>query len=150
MQTLQQIKERALNDPQAFLDAATTGNITSSANALLYARRDDDDDDYDEQMEDAPRENAPEQWPKVPIPQNVVRCPPINWHQYVVEGESLDRLHADQQARPSEGFPQQMSTGGQIHFGGEGQRRSTAGIALPYQPGNDRIERPSVKKGGRR
>jgi hypothetical protein len=82
--------------------------------------------------------------------QNVVRCPPINWNQYAVVGESLDKIHKDQLERPSEGVPQRVGVDGQLVAGGEGQRREFLGVAAPYQPGRDKIEKMSTRKGGKR
>ncbi|KAI9753668.1 MAG: hypothetical protein M1815_006065 [Lichina confinis] len=47
--------------------------------------------------------SAPSRFPPIPTPQNIVRCPPINWAKYHVVGESLDRLHAEQQRQPGAG-----------------------------------------------
>ena len=41
-------------------------------------------------------------FPAVPLPQDVVRCPPIEWAKYNIVGESLDKLHSEQQARPGD------------------------------------------------
>lgn len=92
-------------------------------------------------------------WEKLPKPQNVIRCPPVNWNQYAVVGESLDKLHQDQISRPNEGMPQRFGSDGQYHFGGDGQRRgSELGNALsaPYTPGKDKFERMGTRKGGKR
>jgi len=79
-----------------------------------------------------------------------VRCPPINWNQYAVVGESLDKIHKDLLERPSEGVPQRIGADGQLVPGGEGQRREFLGVAAPYQPGRDKIEKMSTRKGGKR
>ncbi|KAH6685353.1 hypothetical protein F5X68DRAFT_276788 [Plectosphaerella plurivora] len=97
-----------------------------------------------------PRSKQPKQpWSDLPRPQNIVRCPPINWSQYAVAGDSLDRLHAEQQARPSQGQPAVMGPGGTFEFraGGENQMEFT-GIAAPYTPGRDRLDKKP--KGSRR
>ena len=36
----------------------------------------------------------------IPSPQEVVRCPPIEWAQYHVVGDVLDRMHAERQKKP--------------------------------------------------
>ncbi|KAK3362939.1 hypothetical protein B0T25DRAFT_525842 [Lasiosphaeria hispida] len=94
-------------------------------------------------------------WRKLPKPQSVVRCPPINWVQYGVVGESLDKLHAQQVAAPTPGAPLSLGPGGTYSFkagdlsnpSGEPPRR-LVGIAAPYTPGRDKIEKKA--KGGRR
>jgi hypothetical protein len=93
-------------------------------------------------------------WSKLPKPQNVVRCPPINWAQYGVVGESLDKLHAEQVAAPSPGAPIVLGPGGTYEFkGGDGlspgePARRLVGIAAPYTPGKDKVEKKA--KGARR
>ncbi|KAK3949766.1 hypothetical protein QBC32DRAFT_348340 [Pseudoneurospora amorphoporcata] len=57
-------------------------------------------------------------WRTLPKPQTVVRCPPINWAQYAVVGESLDKLHREQLAAPTLGVPAVVSPGGMYEFRG--------------------------------
>lgn len=98
-------------------------------------------------------------WRKLPKPQTVVRCPPINWAQYGVVGESIDKLHAEQLAAPTLGAPATLGPGGTFEFkatpdqipGDDQQRQQPPqrlpGIAAPYIPGKDRIEKkPRVGK----
>ena len=99
----------------------------------------------------------PPAWRRLPKPQTVVRCPPINWAQYGVVGESLNKLHAEQIAAPNLGAPAVLGAGGTYEFkagdqagaggGGEPPRR-LVGIAAPYTPGRDKIEKKG--KGGKR
>ncbi|KAF1346706.1 hypothetical protein BDV97DRAFT_224672 [Delphinella strobiligena] len=63
-------------------------------------------------------------FPPVPTPQDVVRCPPIEWAKYHVLGETLDKLHEEQQLRPGIG-------------GSEGRESLVAG---PYNPFVDRLD----------
>ncbi|KAM0280730.1 hypothetical protein ACHAQH_003900 [Verticillium albo-atrum] len=92
----------------------------------------------------------PKPWKDLPRPQNVVRCPPINWAQYAVVGDSLDKLHAEQRAHPSQGQPAVVGADGTFEFKGsmEGNRADFVGVAAPYVPGRDRLEKKS--RGGRR
>jgi hypothetical protein len=154
IQALQAIKERAMKDPEGFARAVATGEVQGKGDALFAPSQDDDDmDDDDEEVpeERLDKEKEEKAWPKLPTPQNVVRCPPINWNQYAVVGESLDKLHADQQARPTEGMPQRLGPDGSLSFGGDGQRRpADLGVAAPYQFGRDKIEKMSTRKGGKR
>ncbi|KAH6854470.1 hypothetical protein B0I37DRAFT_31594 [Chaetomium sp. MPI-CAGE-AT-0009] len=96
-------------------------------------------------------------WQKLPKPQTVVRCPPVNWAQYGVVGESLDKLHAEQVAAPTPGAPMVLGQGGAYEFkaggsdqsggGGEPSRR-LVGVAAPYSPMRDRLEKKG--RGGKR
>lgn len=95
---------------------------------------------------------GPAAWRQLPKPQNVVRCPPINWSQYGVVGESLDKLHAEQVAAPTPGAPVVLEQGGTYEFkagdtSGEKVQR-LVGIAAPYVPGRDKLDKKG--KGGRR
>ncbi|KAI8632091.1 hypothetical protein F5Y19DRAFT_493003 [Xylariaceae sp. FL1651] len=92
----------------------------------------------------------PRLWAAIPKPQNIVRCPPINWSQYAVVGESLDRLHNEQVMRPAQGTPAVVTPEGRIEFsggggGGAGKQERYVGVAAPYVPGKDRIERKPKK-----
>lgn len=80
-------------------------------------------------------------WSQLPARQDVVRCPPINWSQYAVVGESLDKLHAEQRATPNLGVPATMGPGGTYEFKGEGERRELVGVAAPYTPGRDKVDK---------
>ncbi|KAL3417635.1 hypothetical protein PVAG01_10645 [Phlyctema vagabunda] len=158
---LQQTKQRALVDTAGFVKALTSGKIAHKSDTLFVPTEsgsdDDEDEDEEEDMKDVdsglekgtPKEDS-KPWPQLPKPQNVVRQPVINWNQYGVVGDSLDKLHADQQARPTEGMPQRLGADGAFVFGGDGPRRpANLGIAAPYTPGRDRIEK-SAKKSGKR
>ncbi|KAG9527212.1 hypothetical protein KCU93_g5362, partial [Aureobasidium melanogenum] len=63
-------------------------------------------------------------FPAIPLPQDVVRCPPIEWSKYNIVGESLDKLHRDQQARPGDAA--------------SSQRDSV--VAAPYNPFLDKLD----------
>lgn len=160
MKILADTKQRALSNPEGFATALKEGRIRMRGDGLLDPSG---DADSDEDMEDADqtmktesgtqavaRVKDEEKWEPLPTSQNVVRMPPINWEQYGVVGDSLEKLHKDQVARPVEGMPQRMGPDGQFHTGPEGQRREYAGVASPYNPLKDRIEKPNSKKGGKR
>ncbi|KAL2756421.1 hypothetical protein ACRALDRAFT_1063629 [Sodiomyces alcalophilus JCM 7366] len=93
--------------------------------------------------EPSARPAPPPPWTELPRPQNVVRCPPINWSQYAVVGESLDKLHAEQLRRPDQGQPAVMGPGGTYDFRASGEANPTefVGVAAPYAPGRDKIEK---------
>ncbi|CAD0114035.1 unnamed protein product [Aureobasidium uvarum] len=68
--------------------------------------------------------HQPSTFPAVPLPQDIVRCPPIEWTKYNIVGESLDKLHRDQQARPGDSAsPQRDSV-----------------VAAPYNPFLDKLD----------
>ncbi|KAM7222331.1 hypothetical protein V8F06_002358 [Rhypophila decipiens] len=104
-------------------------------------------------------------WQKLPKPQTVVRMPPINWSQYGVVGESLDKLHAEQLAAPASGTPVPLGPGGTFEFKAATEQmvrderqqqiqqqqhhqtfqfqppplKGGPSIAAPYTPGRDKI-----------
>lgn len=166
IQALSQAKNAAIDDPSAFLADLGTGKVHTQGDKLfLDSGSDSDDSDDDTKGKEGKRVSgvkkegstaghgkAPESrpWENLPKPQNVVRCPPINWSQYAVVGESLDKLHADQIARPSQGAPATLGPNGTYEFTGVpgGNQRPFVGVAAPYAPGKDRIDKKP--KGGKR
>lgn len=66
----------------------------------------------------------------IPGPQNIVRTPPINWAKYHIVGESLDKLHEEQKARPIPGQPRRD---------GDPLRAPEHIIAAPYNPWSDKL-----------
>ncbi|KLU84187.1 hypothetical protein MAPG_03232, partial [Magnaporthiopsis poae ATCC 64411] len=95
-------------------------------------------------------------WRELPQRQNVVRCPPINWAQYAVVGESLEKLHNEQLTRPDLGTPRVVGPGGVYEFKGDQrqqqggppppqQAQKLVGVASPYMPGRDRLDKKPKK-----
>lgn len=150
MVTLQKIKERAMEDPEGFVENLK-GEKEKEKVAPRGRRRElvdpkrgeeglpmeiesssDEDEDENEDTEMsgtsqangvlAPAADAP--WEKLPTPQNIVRCPPVNWAKYGVMGESLDRLHEDQVRRPSQGKSATIKADGTTsHVFGDGEKK---------------------------
>ncbi|KAF3762393.1 hypothetical protein M406DRAFT_323533 [Cryphonectria parasitica EP155] len=90
-------------------------------------------------------------WANLPKAQDIVRCPQINWAQYAIEGEALNKLHNEQLSRPTLGTPALMAANGTFEFTGaanpdDGKR--VEGISAPFNPLRDR--KPSKGKGPRR
>ncbi|KAF1911571.1 hypothetical protein BDU57DRAFT_461030 [Ampelomyces quisqualis] len=73
-------------------------------------------------------------FPAIPQPQNIVRCPPINWEKYHIVGEPLDKLHDEQKKWPGRSEPPRNQSG---------HRAPSHSIAAPYSPFEDGISRPS-------
>ncbi|RYP39698.1 hypothetical protein DL767_002079 [Monosporascus sp. MG133] len=95
------------------------------------------------------KRRPPPPWSALPGKQNVVRCPPINWAQYAVVGESLDRLHSEQQRRPAQGAPAVVGPDGRFEFAAEGAGNTGEpylGVAAPYSPLRDRVDRGDRKR----
>ena len=115
IQTLDRLKNAALQDPQGFLANLKDNKLSQPARPGL---------DIDAQ------DSSTSKFPPIPTPQNIVRSPPINWDKYHVVGPSLDKLHAQQQRFPG-------ITDAQIQRSGHPPKHV---IAAPYRPGIDRLD----------
>jgi hypothetical protein len=135
LRTLQDIKRQAVDHPEEYRRYVLAASQAKSApppwlTAESSVPNDDEDDDT---MTGASESKTPNQtskarkssgFPAVPLPQAVVRCPPIEWEKYHITGEPLDKLHRDQQARPGHVNP--------------AERESL--VAAPYNPFLDKLE----------
>lgn len=90
-------------------------------------------------------------WRTLPKPQNIVRCPPINWSQYAVVGDSLDKIHNKQLSQPNLGTPAVVKLDGTFEFKGDGtgEQRKLPGLAAPYAPSKDKLVDKKPRSGKR-
>ncbi|KAJ4320848.1 hypothetical protein N0V84_005669 [Fusarium piperis] len=153
IQALSRAKDEAVQDPEAFVKDLIAGKINAPANDDSDDEDDDGHDTVDQTQDNAgegpsKQRNAsePRAWANLPQPQNVVRCPPINWSQYAVVGDSLDKLHSEQVARPSQGTPAVVGANGMYEFKGEGKQERYAGVAAPFAPTQERLSKKSKAK----
>ncbi|KFY23112.1 hypothetical protein V493_06069 [Pseudogymnoascus sp. VKM F-4281 (FW-2241)] len=134
IRTLQRFKNQAMQDPEAFLRAADMGEIRTDGDATFpEVSEEEEEGEGDVEMNgtkeqttktDVHKANAdnrtttqtktPPSFPPLPVPQKVVKVPPINWAQYGVIGESLDKLHNDQLRHPAPGSPARLGPDGQV------------------------------------
>ncbi|KAF7933415.1 uncharacterized protein EAE98_000510 [Botrytis deweyae] len=139
MVTLQRIKERAMEDPEGFIGSLQEGEQREREEIARKRGRmvvdtessSDEDEDEDEDSEEAQQINGAQaqnpKWETLPTPQNIVRCPPVNWAKYGVMGESLDKLHADQIRTPSQGIPATINADwSTTHKYGDGKKEEYA------------------------
>ncbi|KAF2850663.1 hypothetical protein T440DRAFT_81216 [Plenodomus tracheiphilus IPT5] len=68
--------------------------------------------------------------PPIPQPQNIVRCPPIEWSKYHISGEPLDKLHEEQKKWPGSTEPPRAKSG---------QRAPPHSVSAPYSPFTDNV-----------
>ena len=161
MQTLERQKEAAVADPEAFARDVASGKIKargmrdilgpvgempSDMNGISSGRKGElhsslaDDAKDREVMDDSETEDdksaaqVNRDFGEIPSEQNVVRMPPINWAKYHIVGESLDKLHAEQRARPVPGQPLRDEDLKPK------PRAPEHVIASPYDPWRDKLE----------
>jgi hypothetical protein len=130
IQALDRLKESAAADPERFAHQLAAGTLkTEDHGTVIQFSANAATDDEDEEAGPKPTNLSPaSNFGHIPIPQNVVRMPPINWGKYQVVGESLDRMHEEQLQRPSPGEP--------------GQRAPEHLLASPYRPLVDQLGTP--------
>ncbi|KAI9172061.1 hypothetical protein HJFPF1_01553 [Paramyrothecium foliicola] len=151
IQALERVKNEAVGDPEAFTKDLLAGRVNSSTHTPERGggSRDDDlsSDDADNSNNIPSQQAAPTRsWTTLPKAQDVVRCPPINWSQYAVVGESLDKLHAEQVARPNQGTPAYVGASGSYEFQGDGAQEPYQGVAAPYNPLKDKVAKKTKGK----
>ncbi|KAL8933022.1 MAG: hypothetical protein Q9216_006560 [Gyalolechia sp. 2 TL-2023] len=146
LKTLEQQKKAAAADPEDFLKAAAAGEIRTQRSGVLGSEPGLSPSPLQatsvHHEEDLGWKAKPTsvsdniKYGKIPGPQNVVRCPPVNWAKYHVMGQSLDKLHGEQRRRPvnDQGDADGPHTGGQEHI-----------IAAPYNPWKDHLGPPATK-----
>ena len=154
MKTLEVQKEKALEDPEGFARGVSEGKIKARGMTGIVPAADERDDDADnggDEMDtevqghklDGEEGGKEASFGTIPSAQNVVRMPPVNWAKYHIVGESLDKLHEEQRARPSQSFPLRDEDLRPR------ERAPQSIIAAPYDPWNDRLgSRPTKSKGG--
>jgi hypothetical protein len=147
LQTLEKLKSAAVAEPEAFVRELRAGRLTNAnadSNILAptladsgaeetangHAENEQGRKDSANTSPPAATEDLKPKFPPVPTPQNIFRCPPVNWAKYHVVGESLDKLHEEQRQRPSPGEPSrdQRDVRAPLHV-----------IAAPYSPFTDKV-----------
>jgi len=150
MKTLEAQKEKALEDPEAFVRGVKEGNIKARgmSGIVPIATEQDSTEIDDDGMDTDGGENRPDgqnnsPFGTIPSAQNVVRMPPVNWAKYHIVGESLDKLHDEQRVRPSMGQPLRDED-----FRLR-ERATESVVAAPYNPWVDRVgEKPTRTRNG--
>ncbi|KAF2836545.1 hypothetical protein M501DRAFT_939334 [Patellaria atrata CBS 101060] len=122
IKALLRAKEAALADPEGFVKEITGNRATLNLPKTKVKSR----PLPSEASDSAPSspQGPPSKFGPIPQPQNVYRCPSINWAKYHAVGDSLDKLHEEQKRRPTAGEPERDP----VHV-----------MAAPYSPWNDRI-----------
>jgi len=129
LQTLEKIKLAATQQPELFAKELASGTLrqeASHSDPLRATFESDSEEEGDDDEEVSSAAEPVSNFPKIPSMQNVFRTPHVNWAQYSIVGDSLDKMHEEQRSRPSQG---------------EGVRGSAVperAIAAPYSPFTDK------------
>lgn len=153
MKTLETQKEKALEDPETFARSVSEGKIKARGMEGIIPTRDDQaGTEEDDGMSGSENEmgslgggdgGRSVSFGDIPSAQNVVRMPPVNWAKYHVVGESLDRLHDEQRARPSSGYPLRDE---ELR---PRERAPESVVAAPYNPWVDKVgDKPARTRNG--
>lgn len=140
LQVLEQQKGVALRDPEGFVAAVKDGRVRSrDVRGVGPYDGEGDEEEEEEEREEGGGER--ESRMEIPGSQNIVRAPPINWAQYHIVGESLDKLHEEQRRRPVTGAPINDEELRPKERGRErGRERAPEHtIARPYDPFVDKL-----------
>lgn len=151
LKALEDLKAAAVSDPHAFVrslqdqrrEAAgrpvdvLTPTLADIAEAAASEGAESKYGDNGAMRKDSAAVEAPpketNKFPAIPQPQNIVRCPPVNWAKYHVVGEPLDKLHDEQKRYPGSSEPPRTQSGA---------RAPPHRVAAPYSPFTDGIGGP--------
>jgi hypothetical protein len=150
IRTLDKMKQTAIASPETFAGEVAAGRLQRPRGQGVLNLDPSPNEDIREQetvvsYKQAPIRSGDVEFETIPQPQNVVRCPPINWAKYHVVGAPLDRMHEEQRRNPTPGDPKRDETY-------PAQRGPDHMLAAPYRPFVDVLEglsrtRSSGKKG---
>ncbi|PVH98573.1 hypothetical protein DM02DRAFT_729785 [Periconia macrospinosa] len=151
LKALEELKQQALSNPKAFAQSLQNQRSTASTSQIdiLAPTLSDISDAARKEITHPNPSSRPNEEPSpnttngsngsmtetpnftsIPQPQNVIRCPPINWAKYHIVGESLDKMHEEQKRHPSTADPLRAA---------QGRRASPHAVAAPYSPFTDRV-----------
>ncbi len=148
LKALQELKVAAVADPQAFArslqDQRTLASqsyqdiLTPTLSGLTDPPGESRDASLSKEQAptvDGPKDPAdigskssPSKMPSIPAPQNIVRCPPVNWAKYHIVGEPLNKMHEEQKKWPGAAEPPVSRSG---------IRAPPHAVTAPYSPFTD-------------
>ncbi|KAL1657328.1 hypothetical protein SLS61_000374 [Didymella pomorum] len=148
LKALEDLKHAAVQDPEAFVrslqeqraKAADAHNdiLMPTLAGLTDAALSNDDEGgagrKDSVNTDSKSAKSAPRFPTIPQPQNVVRCPPIEWAKYHIVGEPLNKMHEEQKKWPGSSEPPKL---------GNGHRAPPHSVAAPYSPFKDAVSSKS-------
>lgn len=92
---LDKIRDAALEDPRGFADDLQAGKLKKPSITDIDL---DDIEFVDDQISN--HTNEASKFGRLPNPQNIARCPPIEWSKYHIVGKPLDDMHDAQKRYP--------------------------------------------------
>ncbi|KAF1837473.1 hypothetical protein BDW02DRAFT_491284 [Decorospora gaudefroyi] len=148
LKALEELKAAAVSDPQAFARSLQEQRTQASQSyqdiltPTLSGLTDSPCSDEEQTKSAEARKDStdreamtgPPAFPPIPQPQNIVRCPPVNWEKYHIIGEPLDKIHEEQKKWPGSAEPPRTKSG---------QRAPPHSITAPYSPFTDGVGRSS-------
>jgi hypothetical protein len=134
----QSIHENRAHAAQSYSDVLTPTLASSAPGADSDARGAQSGVETRKDSADVGAPASAPKFPAIPQPQNIVRCPPINWEKYHIVGEPLDKMHEEQKKWPGQPEPPRTQSGA---------RAPPHAIAAPYAPfTTDGIGKPASAK----
>lgn len=120
IQTLEELRLQAMDQPVEFIEyiQELARPSPSGEYGTTSGSSDEEVTSTDTKKKKRRRYPAFDGHKELPKPQEIFRCPPIEWEKYRVLGAPLDKLVDEQQRRPQV-VPQQMQTGGVLGVGVE-------------------------------
>ncbi|KAF2270366.1 hypothetical protein CC78DRAFT_130515 [Lojkania enalia] len=159
LKTLEELKSAAVSDPQAFvrsLRAQQAQKSQSSPDPLAPTLSDisskvlEADGEHhngagrkDSAAIDTPAPDAGSstKFSNIPQPQNIIRCPPVNWAKYHIVAEPLDKMHEEQRQYPGATEPPRTA---------QGMRAPPHAVAAPYSPFTDGAVDTQSRRGSKK
>jgi murein DD-endopeptidase MepM/ murein hydrolase activator NlpD len=149
LKTLEELKAVAVSDPQGFVRSIQAQRIQPSktnndplsptladvSGSLLDSTfgAENEQRNGDERKDSVDGESGADsstKFPTIPQPQNIIRCPPVNWAKYHIVGESLDKMHKEQRQYPGSVEPPRNQ---------QGAKAPPHAVSAPYSPFTDSV-----------
>lgn len=122
IQTLEELRLQAMDQPVEFIEYIQQLARAPPSNDYGTVSSSSDEEDTSTNTKKKKKKHYPAfaGHKDLPKPQEIFRCPPIEWEKYRVLGAPLDKLvEEQQQQRRPQVVPQQMQTGGVLGVGVE-------------------------------
>lgn len=103
---LEELRAEALDQPLEFLSLLNRASPSSPTSPSAPS--------FSSSTPPTPTSTASPSGRGIPKPQEIYKCPPIEWEKYKILPSPLDKMHEDQQQLRRNVVPSQMHTGGVI------------------------------------